>query len=133
MMKTDFKSIFLLCAYDKVNTQLEYCKHFKYQLYWDNEKQLQIVQMELRSRQESFSFIVKGKAALPEENASFLECIQSEISLDEKIEDLFFDHEIKKTFWENFKESIVFQPNFNGIGIDLKKFKKVALNSSCLL
>lgn len=33
----------------------------------------------------------------------------------------FFDEGIKKSFWQSFKESLLLEPNFNGIGIDLKK------------
>ncbi len=43
------------------------------------------------------------------------------IHLDEDIREFFFDDGIKKSFWKNLKESILLEPNFNGIGIDLKE------------
>lgn len=123
--KYKLTKLHIVDPFDKTNTELEFRKHFKYQLYWDAEKNLQIVQMQLRSRRGSFSFIVKGNAMLSDESCLFLDCIESEIALDENIDNCLFDEEIKKSFWQSFKESIIFEPNFNGIGIDFKKlFKK---------
>ncbi|MGL5023226.1 MAG: hypothetical protein ACRC5S_07980 [Cetobacterium sp.] len=82
---------------------------------------MQIVQMELRSRRGSFSFIIKGKAALIEKRVLFLDYTKSEISLDREINNNLFNEKIKRSFWKSFKESIIFEPNFNGIGIDFKK------------
>ena len=37
----------------------------------------------------------------------------------------FFNRGIRKSFWKNLKKSIILEPNFNGVGIDLKNlFKK---------
>ena len=51
----------------------------------------------------------------------FIDCKEQNIYLDEDIREFFFDDGIKKSFWKNLKESILLEPNFNGIGIDLKK------------
>lgn len=123
--KYKLTELHIVDPFDKANSGVECRKHFKYEIHWDIEKELQIVQMQLRSRRGSFSFIVKGKAALEEKNSRFLDYIPSEISLDKEVNNDFFNEEIKKSFWKNFKESIIFEPNFNGIGIDFKKlFKK---------
>jgi hypothetical protein len=119
---TDFH---IVDPFDKPLKPIEDRKHFQYQLHWDENKQMQIVQMALRSGRGSFSFILKGKAELFDSGALFLESIKSEINLDDQIHDFFFDEGIKKSFWKNLKESLLLEPNFNGIGIDFKKlFKK---------
>lgn len=44
------------------------------------------------------------------------------IYLDDDIRKFFFDEGIKKSFWRDLKESVILEPSFNGIGIDLKRF-----------
>ena len=76
--------------------------------------------MELRSGRGSFSFIVKGEAAIKKEE-KYLDYEEREIFLDSDMHDYFIDDVIKKSFWQNLKDSLLLEPNFNGIGIDLKK------------
>ena len=45
---------------------------------------------------------------------------EQKIYLDKDIREFIFDQGIRKSFWQSFKESLLMQPNFNGIGIDLK-------------
>ena len=124
-LKYKLTELHIVDPFDKSTPYIEHKKHFRYQIYWDNDKELQIVQMELRSRRSSFSFILKGKASLYKENLFFLECSPSEISLDENIDVSLFDEEIKKSFWKNFLDSIILEPNVAGFGIDIKKiFRK---------
>lgn len=110
--------------FDRTTSYIEKKKHFRYQIYWDNNKELQIVQMDLCSRRGSFSFILKGKASPYKENISFLECINSEISLDKNIDPTSLDTGLKETFWKNLLDSIILEPNVAGFGIDIKKFLK---------
>lgn len=47
--------------------------------------------------------------------------LQVVIYLDEDIRDSFLMKELRKSFWKHLKESVILEPGFNGIGIDLKK------------
>ena len=99
-------------------------KHFKYDVFYDGESHIQIVQMQLRSARGSFSFILKGKASIDDDENKFIDYKEQRICLDEEIQTFYFDEGIKKSFWKNLKESILLEPNFNGMGIDLKKLLK---------
>lgn len=90
-------------------------------MFYDNESRIQIVQMQLRSRRGSFSFILKGKADVDGSDNRFIEYQDQKIYLDDDIRNPFFDEGVKKSFWKNLKESLSVEPNFYGIGIDLKK------------
>ena len=96
-------------------------KHFKYDVFYDCESHIQVVQMQLRSARGNFSFILTGEACIDDGKNKFIDCKEQNIYLDEDIREFFFDDGIKKSFWKNLKESILLEPNFNGIGIDLKK------------
>lgn len=121
-----FLSLHIVDPFDRRNESIETKKHFKYNVYLDKEKELQIVQMELRSGRGSFSFVVHGEAEkYREDNCKYIVSTDSNISLDEDIRDFFFDEGIKASFWRNIKEAIRLEPSFYGIGIDFKKlFKK---------
>lgn len=106
-------------SFDK-NKNLKKKKHFKYDVFYDYESHIQVVQMQLRSARGSFSFILTGEAGIDDGENKFIDYREQSIYLDEDIQGFFFDDGIKK-FWKNLKESILLEPNFNGIGIDLKK------------
>lgn len=81
--------------------------------------------MTLLSSRGSFSFIVKGVAEEYNQESIYLPCVENDIVLDRDLSERCFDSGIKKSFWRNLKDSIILEPNFNGIGIDLKSlFKK---------
>ena len=103
------------------NKNLKKKKHFKYDVFYDCESHIQVVQMQLRSARGNFSFILTGEACIDDGKNKFIDCKEQNIYLDEDIREFFFDDGIKKSFWKNLKESILLEPNFNGIGIDLKK------------
>lgn len=103
------------------NKNLKKKKHFKYDVFYDCESHIQVVQMQLRSARGNFSFILTGEACIDDGKSKFIDCKEQNIYLDEDIREFFFDDGIKKSFWKNLKESILLEPNFNGIGIDLKK------------
>lgn len=107
--------------FDKKNKEIEKKKHFIYDVFYDSEKKLQVVQMQLRSRRGNFSFYLTGRAKLESVNADFIEYRNQNIYLDDDIREFFFDEGIKKSFWKHLKESVILEPSFNGIGIDLKK------------
>lgn len=65
-------------------------RHFKYQVFYDNESRIQIVQMQLRSRRGSFSFILNGKADLDGSNNKFIEYQEQKIYLDDDIREPFW-------------------------------------------
>lgn len=111
--------------FDKSSPNIEMRKHFRYDIYWDAQKKIQAVQMNLLSSHGSFSFVVKGVAEEYNPEAIYLPCVENDIVFDQNLSENFFDKGIKKSFWRNLKESIILEPNFNGIGIDLKSlFKK---------
>ncbi len=76
------------------------------------------------SRYGSFSFILKGKASIESDEKNYIDYQEQRINLDDDIQEFFFDEGIKKSFWKNLKESVLLEPNFNGIGIDMKKLFK---------
>ena len=106
--------------FDK-SPQIEHKKHFKYDVFYDEENKLQIVDMQLRSRRASFSFILKGEASNELDLNEFIDYEKQKIYLDKDVHQFFFDEGIRKSFWQSIKESLLLEPNFNGIGIDLKK------------
>ncbi len=111
--------------FDKKNRDIKEKKHFKYDVFYDSEKKLQVVQMQLRSNRGSFSFYLTGRADMKNDNADFIDYKNQNIYLDDDLREFFFDEEIKKSFWKHLKESVILEPSFNGIGIDLKKlFRK---------
>ncbi len=115
----------IIDPFDNSKKNFENKKHFKYNVFYDSESKIQIVHMELRSGRGSFSFILKGKASYEDCKNEFIRYQEQKIYFDRDIHDFFFDEGIKKSFWKNLKESLLLEPNFNGIGIDLKKlFKK---------
>ena len=117
-----FTSLHIVDPFDQRKLPIEETKHFEYTIYFDREKEMQIVQMQLRSRRGSFSFVVHGEAEKYQEGSTnYISSTESEINLDEDIKDFFFDEHIKKSFWRHLKESIQLEPNFYGIGIDVKK------------
>lgn len=77
--------------------------------------------MDLKSRRGSFSFVIKGVADLDGSDNTFINYQERKLYLDKDIKEPFFDEGIKKSFWKNFKESVSVDPNFYGIGIDIKK------------
>lgn len=111
--------------FDKKTSHIEKKKHFKYDIFFDSEKKLQIVQMQLRSGRGSFSFYLSGKASTEYSKVSFIDYQERTIYLDDTINESVFNEGIKKSFWKHLKESVILEPSFNGIGIDLKKlFRK---------
>lgn len=106
--------------FDK-KSSIENKKHFKYDIFYDEENKLQIVEMQLKSTRGSFSFILKGAVSNELDSNEFIGYQKQKIYLDKDVQQFFFDEGIRKSFWKNFKESLLLEPNFNGIGIDLKK------------
>lgn len=47
--------------FDKKNKDIKMKKHFIYDVLYDSEKKLQVVQMQLRSGRESFRFTLQEK------------------------------------------------------------------------
>lgn len=115
------KELHIVDPFDQNKKELAEKKHFKYDVFYDPYKKLQVVQMQLRSRRGSFSFYLAGKAGIENDSTGFIDCEYQDIQLDADIYESFFDEGIKKSFWKNLKESVILEPNFNGIGIDLKK------------
>lgn len=116
-----FTELHIVDPFDKKNKNIKEKKHFKYDVFYDLEKKLQVVQMELWSGRGSFSFYITGKASMESVNADFIDYKEQNIYLDDDIREFFFDEGIKKSFWRHLKESVILEPSFNGIGIDLKK------------
>lgn len=106
------------------NKSLKKKKHFNYEIFYDCESKLQVVQMQLCSTRGSFSFMLKGGASIESDEKKYIDYKEQSINLDDDIQEFFFDDGIKKSFWKSLKESVLLEPNFNGIGIDLKKLFK---------
>ena len=99
-------------------------KQFKYEIFYDNENKLQIVQIKLLSRRGSFSFIVDGTASIDSAEREYLSYQRKRIKYDDDIDGNFFDDGVKNTFWKSLLDAIILEPNFYGIGINLKNFIK---------
>ena len=120
-----FTELHIVDPFDKKGKEIKEKKHFIYDVFYDSEKKMQVVQMQLRSRRGSFSFYLTGKASIENVSTDFVDYECQDIQLDADIREFFFDEGIKKSFWKHLKESVILEPNFNGIGIDFKKlFKK---------
>lgn len=120
-----FTELHIVDPFDKKGKEIKEKKHFIYDVFYDPEKKMQVVQMQLRSGRGSFSFYLTGKASTENVNTGFIDYKYQDIQLDADIREFFFDEGIKKSFWKHLKESVILEPNFNGIGIDLKKlFRK---------
>lgn len=120
-----FTELHIVDPFDKKGKEIKEKKHFKYDVFYDSEKKMQVVQMKLCSRRGSFSFYLTGKASIENVSTGFVAYECQDIQLDADIREFIFDEGIKKSFWKHLKESVILEPNFNGIGIDLKKlFKK---------
>ena len=114
-----------IVCHELLENSVEIAEAFsEYDVFHDGESHIQIVQMQLRSTRGSFSFILKGKASIDDDENKFIDYKEQRICLDEEIQTFYFDEGIKKSFWKNLKESILLEPNFNGMGIDLKKLLK---------
>lgn len=122
-MGYSFTELYIVDPYDTKNEEISLKKKFRYDILHDYDKNIEIVQMELCSGRGSFSFIVQGIARKISNEKTFLSSKSTNIILDKDLESPFFDEGIKKSFWKNLKESFIFEPNWNGIGIDVKKFK----------
>ncbi len=117
--------IYLVDPFDKSSTKLREKREFRYDIVWDDVKNIQIVEMDLRSRRGSFSFIVNGKMTkLENKGFDFVDSriVKDEVTFDSDLNSLSFDIEIKKSFMDNLKESTIFEPNFYGVGFNFKKF-----------
>lgn len=116
--------IYIVDPYDTKNKDIKKKKSFRFKTTWDKEKEVQLVEMELTSRRGSFSFWVYGKI-IPFRQTEELyhpsEIVENIISFEPNIDEWLFDKEIKKTFLQKIKDSIILEPNFNGVGINFKK------------
>lgn len=115
--------LYLSDPYHKAE-KVEDKKQFQYTLHWDTASHTQLVEMELRSKRGSFSFIIKGKAYNIFENPTkdslnFISCLQSDIGIAD-LNSLKFGFS-NKNILEVIYNSIEFKPNFYGIGYDFKK------------
>lgn len=117
-------NLHIVDPFDNSNEKLEQKKHFIYDVFYDKENKIQMVQMQLRSCRGSFSFRLKGEAEFDGNDKECINYCEEKIYFDKDIHEFFFDDGIKKSFWKNLKESLLLEPNFNGIGIDLKKLFK---------
>ena len=119
-----FTKLNIVDPFDNKDKNIEKKKHFKYDVFYDQENMLQVVQMYLRSARGSFSFILNGEASTEDNVSKYISYQEQKIYLDQDMHDFFFDDGIKKSFWKNLKESVVLEPNISGIGVDLKKLFK---------
>lgn len=73
-------------------------KQFKYEVFYDRDNKLQVVQMQLKSNRGIFSFVLKGEASAENSESEFISYQEQTIYLDEDIHDSLFDDGIKKSF-----------------------------------
>lgn len=115
--------LYVVDPFDTRNDDFKRKKQFTYKILWDDDKKIQLVEMNLRSRRGSFSFKIYGTAEMIYKSTNrFVEA--EEISDGVYLEDslTYFDKKVKNSFFEDLKNSLIVEPNFNGIGFDLKKF-----------
>ncbi len=61
------------------NKNLKKKKHFKYDVFYDCESHIQVVQMQLRSARGNFSFILTGEACIDDGKNKFIDCKEQNI------------------------------------------------------
>lgn len=112
--------IYLSDPYHK-EEKVEKKKQFSYSVYWDTVNNIQLIEMELRSRRGSFSFIVKGKAFKYESQRNFIPCSEINIGLRDKFTDANIGHSRSVNIFKKINDFLELKPNIGGLGLNLNE------------
>ncbi|MEH6917675.1 hypothetical protein V7Y60_26735, partial [Priestia megaterium] len=122
--------LYIVDPYHK-EEKIENKKQFRYSVYWDISNSIQLIEMELRSRRGSFSFIIKGSACKITNqigSTNYISSHESEFGLQELCEIPSFDihgHSVRVNKWKAILQCIEAKPSTLGFGIDLKEVAKL--------
>ncbi|MBD8591205.1 hypothetical protein IFT92_26055 [Peribacillus simplex] len=110
--------------------RVEYKRQFRHSVCWDISNDIQLVEMELRSRRGSFSFIVKGTARkfTNQEEISYISSTDSDFGFKELCDVPSFDIHgrfIRVNKLEKILKCIEAKPGAFGFTIDLKEIVKL--------
>ena len=93
-----FTELHIVDPFDKRGKEIKEKKHFIYDVFYDSEKKMQVVQMQLRSGRGSFSFYLTGKASIENVSTGFVDYECQDIQLDADIREFFLMKELKNLF-----------------------------------
>jgi len=125
---------YLSDPYDKKYEDIKKKKQFRYQAIWDKECNVQLVNMDLRSGRDSFSFIASGSAMLidNEDKHQFVEADESDWAVSHVIDNHLLDGNGKKALALDMAEKsdwLELKPNIFGIGINLNQILKDSISA----
>ncbi|WP_372010065.1 hypothetical protein NBRC13296_05745 [Paenibacillus chitinolyticus] len=129
------RELFITDPYDKCIEQLELKKQFRYEAYWDSECETQLVEMELRSRRRSFSFIVSGTASLIDtdiESMQYIKSLETPYGVTRIGDVMILDSGGRDKLMENIEKRIDWlelKPNLNGLGVNFNQIIKDSITS----
>ncbi|MFE4120087.1 hypothetical protein [Priestia sp. YIM B13486] len=121
--------IYLSDPYHK-EEKIEKKKQFSYSVYWDTINNVQLVEMELRSRRGSFSFIVKGKASKYISQRNFIPCSEINIGLRDKLIDSNIGRSQNVNIFKKINKFLELKPNIGGLGLNLNEILNHFLSNS---
>ncbi|WP_283152159.1 hypothetical protein [Guptibacillus hwajinpoensis] len=111
--------------YDNTSETMSKKKEFRYSVYWDEEYDIQMIEMELRSNRGSFSFEVIGEMSLIDTDESEILYVPSLTTRNsvEKLEGIrILDMEGKVILASQLADKakwLELKPNFFGVGLNI--------------
>jgi len=122
-------SLYVSDPYDSSSEEIESKKQFRYELIWDSECKMQLLELGLRSSRGSFSFIIKGSAGLLDnyQEADFKTSSESEWKIGNLTEHFIIPKDGQKKLAEEISKKIDWldlKPNIFGIGLNINEIIK---------
>jgi hypothetical protein len=117
--------LYLSDPYDNKEEDVKKKKQFNYKVFWDTQNLTQLIEMDLRSRRGSFSFIVKGKARnitkiTEPTQVDFTRCTESNFGLKTLNEvSIGFSNNIN--ILDKINKFLELKPNIAGLGININE------------
>jgi hypothetical protein len=125
--------LYISDPYDTSKKEISKKKQLRYSIHWDTECNVQIVEMDLRSRRGSFSFILGGSAELYDNSdLKFLAANESEWAIDHIANHYFFEDKGRDKVINDIASKsdwLVLQPNIFGLGINLNAIIKDSITT----
>lgn len=130
-----FREIRIVDPYDRKQNLIEKKRQFGYELFWDTKAKASVVEMELRSRRGSFSFVAHGTASLTltdPEGASYADALEVEDAVSRLSGYPLPDDEGRRCLAEKIGEKadwLELKPSIFGLGVNLNQIISDSLAS----
>lgn len=117
--------LYLSDPFDSRAEEVERKKQFNHKVYWDTQNLIQLIEMDLRSRRGSFSFIVKGKAInitkiSEPTQTNFINCEESILGL-KALNKVSIGLSDRFNNLEKINNFLELKPNFAGLGVNINE------------